>query len=250
MDSRQQNSNLKKIAGLILSGLMIALTAYVLNLQEQNTHVYKQSTELALTAGVHQASNYRAYVQHYQETKAQLEETTQKLEEVNHQLDLVSTELETTKALLTESKTLLTQAQDENAKLKAEIQSLDALRLQEGAQDMDDLKTKITALKEKNVEVSTELDSLRQQLRAFAGEFSNLAEGKSLVILFRQKIALVKTRMKLIKQEAYFARVAAQKEKDRLESLNGNSGFMVRNGAPQKTTATNKTFAIDVKLVQ
>ena len=80
-------------------------------------------------------------------------------------------------------------------------------------------------------------------------EFSNLEEGRSLIVLFQNKINLVKSRMRYLKQEAFFARVAAQKEKDRLAVLNGNSGFVVRNGQAQNPNGTKKSFAIDVKIV-
>ncbi len=87
-------------------------------------------------------------------------------------------------------------------------------------------------------------------MRAFEADFSNLEEGQSLIVLFQNKIKLVKSRMHYLKQEAFFTRVAAQKEKDRLAVLNGNSGFIMRNGQLQNPNGTKKSFAIDVKIVQ
>jgi hypothetical protein len=87
-------------------------------------------------------------------------------------------------------------------------------------------------------------------MRAFNAEFSKPDEGRSLIVLFQNKINLVKSHMRYLKQEAFFAKVAAQKEKDRLAVLNGNSGFIVRNGKVQNPDGTKKTFAIDVKMVQ
>ena len=69
-------------------------------------------------------------------------------------------------------------------------------------------------------------------------------------MLFQNKIRLVKSHMRYLKQEAFFARVAAQKEKDRLAVLNGNSGSVLRNGQLQKPDGSKKSFAIDVKIVQ
>jgi len=94
------------------------------------------------------------------------------------------------------------------------------------------------------------LTDLKNQLRAFNAEFSKVDEGRSLITLFQSKINLVKTRMSYLRQEAFIARVAAQKERDRLAVLNGNNGFVVRDGHLLNPEAAKKSFAIDVKLVQ
>ncbi len=234
--------DLKRNTGLILSVVMIALTAYVLNLQEHNSHILAHSTDMALTSSAQQSADYRAYVRKYKETKVQLEETTRKLEEVNRQLDTVSAELTLTKGMLSQTRNMLTQAQTENARLKEDISSIDTQQ-----ENIPQLESRITALKEKNTQVTSELDGLKNQLRAFEADFANMEEGKSLITLFQSKIKLVKSRMRYLKQEAYFARIAAQKERDRAEAINGNNGYLVRDGQIKKTNG--KPFAIDVKII-
>ena len=86
---------------------MIALTVYVLNLQNQNFNILSKSTDLALIASDHATANYRTYVGKYKETKIELDETTRKLEEVNHQLDQVTAELATTKGMLSQTQGML-----------------------------------------------------------------------------------------------------------------------------------------------
>ncbi len=248
-DAKQQSARLKKIIGIILSVVLVGVTLYVLNLQHQNAKLFEQSSDLALNAGVHQASNYRSYVTQYKDTKQQLEETTKKLEEVNKQLDAVTAELNTTKSMLTETQTMLAQAQSDNTNLKDEIQGIDVVQKQEDVANVNELQVKIKNLRQENVQVSAQLIQLKEQLRAFEADFSNMEEGRSLIALFQNKIKLVKTRMNYLKQEAYFTKVAAQKEKDRIESLNGNNGFVVKGGQIQKPT-NNKAFNIDVKMVQ
>ena len=210
---------------------MIALLIYALNLQSQNLSILSKSTDMALIAGDHATTNYRTYVGRYKETKIELDETTRKLEAVNRQLDQVSAELATTKGMLFQTQGMLVSAQEENAKLKQELQGLDDLS-------------------NRNTQVSLQLEEIKSQLRAFQGEFSNLAQGQSLIILFQNKIKFIKNRMRSLKQQAFFARVAVQKEKDRLAGLNGNSGFVFRNGQAQSPNGTKKSFAIDVKIVQ
>lgn len=229
-DTQRQNSHLRKIVGVILSLIMIALTVYVLNLQRQNINVLSQSTSIALTASDYATLNYRTYVGRYKETKIELEETTRKLEAVNRQLDQVTADLATTKSILASTHVMLSEAQQENAKLSQELRGFGNLR-------------------DKDTQVSRELAQLKSQLRVFEANFSNFEEGKSLIVLFQNKIQLVKSRIHHLKQEAFAAKVAAQKEKDRLAVLNGNSGFVMRNGQPQNPNGTKKSFAIDVKIV-
>ncbi len=240
----------KRIVGIVLSILMIGLTAYVLKLQHENNQILTRSSDLALTAGASQASNYRSYVKQYKDTKAQLEETTHKLEAVTKELNDVTVQLNATKSMLTETQTMLAQAQAENNKLKEDLQSLDGIKAGENVQNLSQLETRIASLKAKNDQDSTELKGLKTQLRVFQADFSTMGEGRSLISLFQNKIRLVKNRMRYLEQEAHLAKVAAQKERDRIAALNGNSGFVVRNGALQKPNNTNKTFSINVKMVQ
>ncbi len=250
VDAQRQNNHLMKIIGIVLSLVMIALTVYVLNLQHQNFNILSKSTDIALNAGQRATVNYMTYVGKYKETKIELDETTRKLIVVNNQLNQVTADLASTKGMLVQTQGMLSQAQDENAKLKQELLGLDNLQNTESVQNMGELQAKIAALRERDSQVSVQLSELKSQLRVYQADFSDPQEGRSLIILFQNKIRMVKNRMHYLKQQAYFARVAAQKEKDRLAALNGNSGFMLRNGQLQNPNGTNKSFAIDVKIVQ
>jgi len=223
-------TSLKRIAGLSSFLVLIALTIYALILQNQDLNILSKSADMALTASAHATANYRTYVGRYKETKIKLDETTRKLEEVNRQLDQVTTELATTKGMLSQTQGMLVSAQEENAKLKQELQGLDDLT-------------------NRDAQVSLQLAELKSQLRAFHAEFSNLDEGRSLIILFQNKIKFIKSRMHYLKQEAFLTRIAVQKEKDRLAALSGNSGFVLRNGQEQNPNGTKRSFAIDVQIV-
>jgi len=246
----QQNIFLKKIVGIVLSLVMVAMTIFVLNLQHQNYDTLFNSMNLALTSSDHASKNYRTYVKKYKETKIELDETTHKLEVVKSQLNQVSLELATTKGMLNRTQGMLSEAQDENTKLKTELQGLENLRAKENVQNIGELQDKIASLKSRDSQISSQLADLKEQLRTFQADFSNVQEGHSLIILFQNKIKMVKDRMHYLKQEAFIARVAAQKEKDRVALLNGNSGFVLRNGQGQNPNGAKKSFAIDVKIVQ
>ena len=250
VNTQRQNSYLRRIVGVILCLVMIALAGYVIYLEYQNFNILSEASNLSLASSEHATANYRTYVGKYKATKIELDETTRKLEVVNRQLDQVTTELTTTKALLSQTQGLLAQAQDDNIKLKQELQVLDGLRNSENVQNVGDLEAKIKTLKDKDSQVSLQLADLKNQLRAFDADISTPDEGRTLIVLFQNKIKLVKSHMRYLKQEAFYAKVAGQKEKDRLAALNGNSGFVLRNGQPQNPNGTKKSFAIDVKIVQ
>ena len=250
IDGKRDNLKLQRIIGLILSGVMILLAAYVLKLQHQNFDISAQSYQIAMTANDYANSNYRAYVGRYKATRIELDEATRKLEIVNNQLNQVTSELDATHNLLSQTQGMLASAQEENTRLKQELQGLEGLRSQENVQNVNELQTRIQTLKDRDSKIAYQLSDLRSQLKAFNAEFSKPDEGRSLITLFQNKIRLVKTRMSFLRQEAFVARLAAQKEKDRLASLNGNDGFLVRDGHLLSPEATKKSFAIDVKLVQ
>ncbi len=260
-ESPEQKKNryqrMNRILGIVLSIIMIGLTAFVLKLQHENSQILGQSNDVGQSSAEGLSNNYRSYVKQYKDTKAQLEETTRKLEAVTLQLNDVTAQLETTKGLLTQTQTMLAQAQAENTKLKEDLQNLDGIRgtdssqiTAQGAQNISELEARIASLKTKNTQAAAELSDLKGQLHAFQADFSTVEEGRSLIVLFQSKIKLVKSRMRYLEQEAYFARIAAQKERDRIAALNGNNGFVLRNGVYQKPNPTNKTFSIDVKMVQ
>jgi len=247
---RAQKLVSKRLVGLILSIVMIALTVYVLNLQHQNFNVLSKSMDMALSASDRESTNYRTYVGKYKETKIELDETTRKLQVVQTQLNQVTDELTATKSMLAQTQGWLADAQAENTKLTQQLKGLDQLRAAEGVASISQLQTKIKSLKDKDSLVSLQLEDLKDQLRAYQAEFSDTDQGRSLIKLFQNKIRAVKNRIRYLNQEAYRAKIAAQKEKDRLAVMNGNSGFMVHDGLVQNPDGTKRTFAIDVKLVQ
>ena len=249
MDQVARSEKTKNIVGVILCGVMVILTIYVLHLQNTNYHTLSGSNDMVLQSSVQQAENYRTYVQKFTETKKQLEITTTKLEQVTLALNQATAELSSTKILLTDTQNLLAEAQSENGKLKEQLQSLDAIGIHvNGAQKTEALSGVISSLKAENVKYNRQIEGLNNELKAFEVQVSNMQEGKSLLTLFRTKINEVKAKMSALNREAYYAKVAAQKERDRIATLAGNSGFLVKEG--KGFSADKKSFAIDVKIVQ
>ena len=119
-----------------------------------------------------------------------------------------------------------------------------------------ELEKQVALLNEKNAQFASELSSLKDQMRSFEGDIKSVDEGKAMITLFHNRVKLVKTKMTYLKREAQFARIAAQKERDRLLALKGNKGFLMKNGEAIKEDKTaqpasgDKKVNIDVSFVE
>ena len=245
----ERNAKIINISGIVFSAILIFLTFYVLHIWNSNFHIVSSSNNLVFQSSQQQAQNYRTYVGRYTVTKHQLDITTQKLEQVNLALDQVTHELNATKAMLSETQVLLNEAQAENAKLKEELNIIDSTGAAlPGTQKAEALSGVINSLKEENVRYGQQIDSLKNELKAFEIQLANVQEGKELLTLYRTKIKEIKANMASLNREAYNVKVSAQKERDRLETLAGNLGYLVKEG--KELGVEKKSFAIDVKIVQ
>ena len=247
MSQSTQKGKWANIIGVMLTVIMIALTCYVLYLQNQNYKTVTYSNDHLLVSSVQQADNYQSYVHQYKVTKVQLEATTAKLEQVQLALDQVTTELNSTKDLLTQTQTQLTEAQSENSRLSDQLA---ALGVTEGTQQSQQITSELSNLKSKNEQYSQEINDLKGKLKAINVDASNMQEAKTLLELFRSKVDLVKARIRELNQQAYMTKVNAQKERDRIETLAGNGGFAIKDGEITLTNKKQPAFAVDVKILQ
>lgn len=112
------------------------------------------------------------------------------------------------------------------------------------------LESMINAFRRKNKEIESELKSVRQELAQLQPDIADLDEGRSKVLLFKDRIRGVRKNMSVLRHKAAQVRVNAQKERDRLESLYGNGGYMVKNGENVSVNVSGqRNVAIDVKFV-
>ncbi len=137
-------------------------------------------------------------------------------------------ELTVTKQQLAEAQQLLTQAREENTNLQNLVGELN--------QKTIEFEQTIAKLKDENANLSTEMVSLKDRLRLFEGDVKDMAEAKAVIALFKEKLRVVKGKIKQFKREAYEAKVSIQKERDRIETLMGNTGFLVKDGSANKPT--------------
>jgi len=159
---------------------------------------------------------------------------------------------------LAESEQLVSQLRDDNLRIQQERQDLQAQndQLQEKVKLLDkmaELEAGIAALKEKNNALMMDIERLEKEA-FYPDRVKSLAEGKDMKKRIRQKVRSLDSRMRILNQEAFIAKVETQKEIDRQRSIAGNNGFILRNGMlmPQEIILTTKDekIKVDVEFVK
>lgn len=150
-------------------------------------------------------------------------------------------ELTSIRKNLTQTEQLLARVQEENKRLNQQV---------ELAGEFSQLQKSIADLKAENAQILADISLMKKE----NGDFNSVGEGRDIIAKFRQKIHNVKVRIGEIKHNTALERVLAQKEKDKLESLLGNNGFLVKNGEAlpvnPRTADRSKDIKVDVTFVK
>lgn len=135
-------------------------------------------------------------------------------------------ELGIAKENLVKTEKFLKDVQFENMKLKEKIALLDQL---------NQMDSEIGQLKQENLKLTSEIEKMRQDMADLGDstnfEFGTVKEGRSLLAKFKEKIRGVKERLGFLKKRDHQEKVAVQKKIDEQETLLGNKGFLVKDGA-------------------
>lgn len=145
---------------------------------------------------------------------------------------------------LKNTEVLVQQLQIENDQLRGQEKTIDKIVELEG---------EIIQLEEKNAQLEEQVASLKKQTPDFNETVKNLQDGRKWLAEYSRWINKVKGRMQAIKKEQYVKDVAQQTEQDRVESLLGNNGYLVRNGQllPRDIPpAPTREVKVDVQFVK
>jgi DNA repair exonuclease SbcCD ATPase subunit len=212
----------RSILNVCLIIAMIGIIGYTVWLGAKVYNQISATTNKMLAVSDKQSSLTRGYVKVYKETKAELETTKVELETTKDLLFDARFDLEETKDALQETQTLLDQVTAEKIRLGEDVNKMKALN--------DKYSLAMADLEQKNVQINAEMKILQDQLSYYAGNVKSVDEGKELMDVFRQRMKLVKGKIKAFKEEAVKARAAALKERDRLKSMLGNKGYFMKEG--------------------
>ena len=147
---------------------------------------------------------------------------------------------------LTNTRNQLVEAQANLEQAKSEISQLNDKN--------NEFQKTIAQLDEKNTQLSHELTVVQERLRFLEGDVKSLDEARALIAEYKGKFRLVKTKIRAFNHEVFEAKVAAQKEKDRIAILMGNNGYLTRDGMPYRGDAAaaekEKRIQVDVQFVK
>ncbi len=165
--------------------------------------------------------------------KTQLEATRALYIENEALLHDVKHELEATKVLLDQSEVLLADANNQNSKLKQEVQDTKDTaqkQLAEIAEAKLKLENTIALLEEKNTQFAKEVGSLQSKLDYYSGNVKDMQEARSWLTSYRENLKLVKGKMQGFRIDAQRAHAEVLKEQDRVRLILGNNGYFIKNG--------------------
>ncbi|MBF0620140.1 MAG: hypothetical protein HQL19_08235 [Candidatus Omnitrophica bacterium] len=230
----------KKITGIVLLVIMGVMTVYMLIVWVFNYKTLEKAVDVLDKTAVSQAQNVRYYSNEYKVTKVKLDETTAKLVQITAELEAANAELST-------ARQEVASLQQVNDQIKADIQTLEHFKAKALSKG-EALENMIMVFKKKNKELDIQLQGVRKELAVFQPEIGDLNEGKAKIQNFKDHINMVKRNMHGIKVKAWEAKVSAQKERDRVEELYGNNGYLVKNGKDQSVVINGKKIDIRVEL--
>ena len=233
--SDQKKSNKIRIIVAVALG---ALTMYTLVLWYFNYRTLQEVVVTAESSAQEQSKNFRHYVQEYRTTKIALDEANQKVSELTVELQSANAELSTTRGELSSVQGL-------NDQLKENIKALETYKVKALAKG-EALETMINAFKKKNKQLDADLQLVRKELATFQPDITDTKEGKEKVLRFKNQIRLVKKNMTILKEQAQAMKTAAQQQRDRLEMLYGNNGYMMKDGKNQ--SLKRQGAKVDIKV--
>ena len=226
-------TNIRKFRSILNVVLFMAMIALTVTIVWLSIYVYRDmalSNQKILQATDHQAMLTQKYVQMYHDTELRLAGVTTEMEATKRlyqdselMLQNVRQELNSTKAILAQTETMLTNA-------KGELESLQNVNQTELAKTKAELNNTIALLEQKNIQLTEEMTQLRGELQYYEGDVRSIDEGKALIVILRNRMKLVKSKIKYFKREARSARDMAQTERDKILSLLGNNGYFMKDG--------------------
>lgn len=224
---------------VVLTLGIVALTGYALWISQDVYEGLSTSVKRFITVSDQQAALTRNYKDLYNVTQTELARVTQELnatkqlyQESQDQLGSVNQELSETKMILAQTEALLIQARSGADQLTADFQTT----LSQNETAFADLKAKlesdIAALQQKNATLEREVGTLQEQLNFYEGNVKNIDEGYVLLNIFKERMKVVKGKIKSYKKDVRELHRRAQNERDRIQLQIGNNGYLMKNGAP------------------
>ena len=235
-------NNGKKIIQLIFFICLISLLVYAFWLNKDIYESLVESNHQLFQAAEKQANLTRTYTHLYHETQTELASATnelnlakQKYQDSQDMLAGVSRDLENTRKALSQASIMLGEATQGKVELPPDLLALTKVNSSVNVE----LENSIAVLREKNDQLNKEMQELQNQLRQLSGDVNNLEEGKMVLNNLYTRVKTVKGKISTYRRQAEDVRIAALKERDKIRSMLGNRGFLVKDGRIVKVDRKN-----------
>ena len=187
-----------------------------------NYRTIQQAVTTMESAAQEQSVNLRHYIKEYQETKGFLDTANKKVAELTIKLEAANAELAI-------SRSQLASLQAMNEEMNWTVQSFEHYKEKAKAKG-ESLEAMINAFKVKNKRLQGDLETARKDLSVFLPGIPSSLDTKTKILAYRKHIRVVKKNIHMLEKEALAMKRAAQQQHDRLESLYGNNGYMIKDG--------------------
>jgi uncharacterized membrane-anchored protein YhcB (DUF1043 family) len=222
---------IETIFNVFLVCIVIALMAYSIWVNTTVTdNLYSSNQNMRSSLGK-QTFLTNFFTDRYTETEVELQNTEAHLAKVTTELDTTTEELNQMTQMYNEGQEML---QNVNAEL-TDTKQLLAQTQTLLAESQATFENDIANLTARNEALMSQMQTMQDRLDYFEGNVSNLREGTELLALYQLKMKLVKSKIKVFKREARALRQAAQVERDRIQMMIGNNGYLVKAGKTVNT---------------
>ncbi len=224
---------LEMIFNVLLVAIILGLTCYAMwvnttvmdNIYASNHKLsFSMAKQTALTNNYSEL--YKSTDIALRNSEANLAKVMTKLDATTEQLATTTDELNRVTKLYKDGKEMLNSVNSELVQTRKLLANTKAMMAQNNVRFAND----INSLNAKNEELTKEMYALQEKLSYYEGDVKNLKEGSDLISLYRVKMKLVKSKIKIFKREAEVVRKAAMVETDRIKMIIGNNGYLVKGG--------------------
>lgn len=248
------------ILNILIVCVIVGLTCYAIWMNTTITDNMYESNQKMSFSMAKQTALTNNFSELYKVTDVQLQSSEAHLARVSAELDAKTEALAVLQGQYQEGQNLLQNVSSELDRTRKILSDAQALL----AQNRTDFDNDIEKLSIRNDELIAQMRVLQSKLNYYEGDIKSLDQGNGLISLYRVKMKLVQSKIKVFKKEAEVVRKAAMAEQDRIRMMIGNNGYLVKSGtvvntdmekfhAAQVETPTSssaKDIRVDVTMVE
>ena len=208
----------KKVLDIVVIVVIVGLAYYIVTLSKSVSEDVSKANENLLEMSEYQSTLLETYVGLYQTSQLQLVSVTN--------------ELEATKALYAQSETMLKNTSNELELTRSLLKETEVMlsQLREDTKSFVSMTGKALELESTSADLRAQMALIKDHLRFLSGDVKDQPEAGKLLRYFKGKIHLVKGKIKGFRRDAHELKIAAQNEHDRIKTILGNNGYLVKEG--------------------